>query len=176
MAAIMQCPGGSSWAGRQVQEIKGRESAPSSGKLPGSEPLGGAREHQTGSAPSARHRPRARESGSKRAPKIVQPPEDTHLLPTHLRPSGEAAPTQLRRAEVGEGEGRDGAVPGALGVIPGPTGPAQSVLRPVRRTGLPCTDIPVLEYGAPVPPRGPWPWTAGKGGPLERFQRGAFLH
>lgn len=67
--------------------------------------------------PSACESPRALESGSKQAPKIVQASEDKHLLP---HPSAEPAPTQVRGAEMGEGEGRNGNMPVALGVTPMP--------------------------------------------------------
>lgn len=107
--------------------------------------------------PSACYSPHALESGSKQAPKIAQAAEDTHLLP---HPSAEPAPTQLRGAEVGEGEGRNGNMPVALGVILCPTRPAQRVFCQGQedraaschmRSGLLCTNISALEHGLFIP-------------------------
>lgn len=92
--------------------------------------------------------------------------EDTHLL----------HPSQLRRTEVGQGEREKGKMLGALGVIPGPTRPAQDhqgdraaschVSKQV--AFYKHTSVRIRSAGPPgehcVAP-GVWAQTAGKGGP-----------
>lgn len=58
-----------------------------------------------------------------------------------------------------------------------PQGPPRASSARVRGTGLPCTNIPALEYGAPVPAPGePSLAQLAREVPLNLLQRGAFLH